>query len=534
MKFLFPLPKIIPSLILFACGLLCSGQDRTVGLLVNEEGVTDGYVLYVPINYTDTYLINNCGQVINVWQSDFLPGLAGYLDNEANLVRSGNGTTNQFQAAGRGGIIEKWNWRSELLYRLELHNDNYCQHHDIELLPNGNILAILWERIEKEEAIDNGRNPALIRNEIWSEKIVEIKPILPDSFEVVWEWRLMDHIIQDFDSTRLNFGEIASHPKKIDFNYASNDNRDWVHINSIDYSLALDQIVLSPRNYDEIWVIDHSITSSEASTEKGDLLFRWGNPATTRLASGKLLDGQHDIEFVEDGAFLLFNNNSESGIESSILKIFPEIDASGNYMIEEDTFKLAGPPEFLLENREVDISSDILSNIEIMENGNIFVNSGARTDLREFSSDGELLWHYKGTVSLFGPILQGAMISGQCFRADKYKSDDVRFLGKDLSIKAENIELQPLEIDCSIGTSVDEEVLLEWHIRKDAQQKLVEISTSLNDECELILMDMNAQKICSDRFRKTKTFCFDDFATGIYVLCIKSKSLFSAKKIFLN
>ena len=76
------------------------------------------------------------------------------------------------------------------------------QHHDVEFLPNGNILILAWETIINATAISAGRNPALVGNTLWSEKIVEIEPIGTDSVNVVWEWHLWDHLIQDFDSTK--------------------------------------------------------------------------------------------------------------------------------------------------------------------------------------------------------------------------------------------------------------------------------------------------------------------------------------------
>src|SRR5690606_730411 len=123
---------------------------------------------------------------------------------------------------------------------------------------------------------------------------------------IVWEWRLWEHLIQDFDESATNFGVVADHPQKIDINYLDDfvglqTNR-W-HINSIDYNPHLDQIVLSPRTYSEIWIIDHSISTEEARGSAGDLLYRWGNPATIQMDTSveNRIYFQHDAQWISEG-----------------------------------------------------------------------------------------------------------------------------------------------------------------------------------------------------------------------------------------
>ena len=93
-------------------------------------------------------------------------------------------------------------------------------HHDVAPMPNGNVLVLAWERIEKSKMIDLGRDPEnIIGDEVWSEQILEIKPIGQDAIEIVWEWHLSDHLIQDFDSTYMGFGEVSEHPELVNINF---------------------------------------------------------------------------------------------------------------------------------------------------------------------------------------------------------------------------------------------------------------------------------------------------------------------------
>ena len=51
------------------------------------------------------------------------------------------------------------------------------------------------------------------------DSLVEIKPTGKTTGEVVWEWHLWDHLVQDHDSTKANFGVVADHPELVDANF---------------------------------------------------------------------------------------------------------------------------------------------------------------------------------------------------------------------------------------------------------------------------------------------------------------------------
>ena len=78
------------------------------------------------------------------------------------------------------------------------------------MLPNGNILLMVWERITNDIAVSNGAD---FNTDIFTEKIIEVNP---SNNEVVWEWRSWDHIIQDKFEGLANYGDLNSNPGKID------------------------------------------------------------------------------------------------------------------------------------------------------------------------------------------------------------------------------------------------------------------------------------------------------------------------------
>ena len=41
-------------------------------------------------------------------------------------------------------------------------------------------------------------------------------PAFPAGGRIVWEWHVWDHLVQNFDRTKANYGDVAAHPELID------------------------------------------------------------------------------------------------------------------------------------------------------------------------------------------------------------------------------------------------------------------------------------------------------------------------------
>jgi hypothetical protein len=215
-------------------------------------------MLFAPLMSQTTYLIDGCGRVINMWQSEYTPGNTAYVLPNGNLLRTARLNNTVITGGGGGGGLEIFDWNSNKLWSYNINSENHRLHHDVAPMPNGNILAIIWEVKSEEESLAQGRRSDRLANKvIWSERIVELKPIFPDQAEVVWEWSLWDHMIQDFDQTKENYGVVEDHPELVDINFTQTPAglNDWIHANSIDYNAQLDQIVLSSPFLNEI--LDH-------------------------------------------------------------------------------------------------------------------------------------------------------------------------------------------------------------------------------------------------------------------------------------
>ena len=345
---------------------LCNADRNetwTVGLIYCNSNMSPGYTLFSPISSTTTYLIDEHGREIHNWESvsGLRPGLSSYLLDDGDLLRTGNLGNNapgDFSAGGAAGHIERISWDGELEWSWNYSSRDYRSHHDIEPMPNGNILLIAWEEKSVQEVAQAGRNSQSDNSDktvssitLWPDLILEIKPIGTDDVEIIWEWHAWDHLIQDFDSSKDNYGNVSQHPELLDVNFndatgGASGGRDWMHCNGIDYNLELDQIALSCKNMNEIYIIDHSTTTLEASGHSGgnsgmggDILYRWGNPEAYRAGtnSDQQLFGQHDVQWVESnrpnsGELIVFNNgNGRDILFSSVDIIAPPID-NGSYL----------------------------------------------------------------------------------------------------------------------------------------------------------------------------------------------------------
>ena len=393
-------------------------QEQPTGVIINKEGAFKGYTLFAPINSTTTYLIDNEGRIINTWKSDYRPAHSVYLLENGHLLRTGSmgpRENSTFRAGGSGGHVQEFNWDGELLWDYEYSSDKYLLHHDIEYMPNGNILMIAWETKDRNELIAAGRNPETIADQgLWVDHIIEVKPTGKTSGEIVWQWHMWDHVIQDFDPSKANYGDVAKHPELLDLNYTPRRgriNQDWNHTNSIDYNPQLDQILLSLHTMSEIFIIDHSTTTEQAaghsggrSGRGGDILYRWGNPQVYRAgdSSDQKLFAQHDATWIEPGLvgagnIMIFNNGQgrSDGRYSSVEVIAPPVDKSGRYALIPGS--AYGPKEadwiYTAENKP-DFFSQNISGAQRLENGNTLICSGAVGTIFEISPDEKIVWKY--------------------------------------------------------------------------------------------------------------------------------------------
>ncbi|MEP0813751.1 MAG: PKD domain-containing protein [bacterium] len=372
----------------------------------------DGYTLVAPLGEKRTYLIDMDGNPVHTWDSNYYPGLSAELEETGHLLRLGYVGGFWFNGMGKAGRIEEYDWDGNLVWSYELYDWERCCHHQFERLPNGNVLLIVWNAYSRQDAVDAGRNPAGISQYgMWVDSIVEIEPVLPDGGEVVWEWKAWDHLVQDYDPSKANYGNPAEHPELIDFNLRLDCTLDWTHINTVSYNAELDQIAVSPRDLSEIWVIDHSTTMEEAAGHTGgrygrggDILYRWGNPQNYRAGGpgSQRLFGQHNPYWIEDGLdgagnLLVFNNNAGTlGGESfsSVVQLATPLNPDGSYYLTDGVYGPAEPAWQYLSNPLGDFHSQFMGSAQRLPGGNTLICSALQNRIFEVNPMGETTWEF--------------------------------------------------------------------------------------------------------------------------------------------
>ena len=424
----------------------------------------DGYTLvhdaaFGGQNANRIYLTDMNGETVHRWEPGrFQPeGAVAYLLENGLLLRtisSHHWLHDEHYPVGAAGTVQLLDWDSNVVWEYEMDvPEKHVIHHDVDYMPNGNILAIAYTAFSREEARSMGWDGEFPVNAdtVWLDKVVELQPDLVDgSTEIVWQWNVWDHLVQDKFPDRPNFGDVESEVGKIDINYLREDYVLFIggqmnHVNSVDYNAELDQIVLSSAAYGELWFIDHSTTMAEAAGDSGgrhgrggDLIYRWGNPFTT--GSGTLdeatLYWQHDARWITEGLpgagnMLVYNNGTkrrldgtfdpEAGMDfensySDLVEFRLPIGADGLY----DT---AREPE-IVWTWNADASegyfSPFMSGWDRLPNGNtIFVNAHNK-QIIEVTPEGERVLDYEVPES------------GRMYRVYKYTRDFPAFDGRAL------------------------------------------------------------------------------------------------------
>lgn len=329
-------------------------------------------------------------------------GYSSYVLPGGDWIRSVSVSNSTFTGGGMTGGLQRVNWNNQVVWSYTYSTSQYCMHHDFCVMPNGNILLIAYELKTAAEVTQAGSATSHI---MWPDKIVEIQPTGTNGANIVWEWHAWDHLVQNVDATKDNYGVVAEHPELLNINFNNTTNtKDWMHANGIDYNPMLDQIVLSSHNLNEFYVIDHSTTTAEAaghsggnSGKGGDILYRWGNPAAYGTTGTNVLHVVHDAHWVPEGTaqyagYLVgYNNNGISNNQSCVDFVQAPYDGSYNY---NHTSGQAYTPASYSYRLACNGHNSNMGNSQQLPNGNNLVCIAQSGTIYETNPAGTSIWTY--------------------------------------------------------------------------------------------------------------------------------------------
>jgi hypothetical protein len=358
---------------------------------LNKELVDTNYILVNDAGNNFVYLMSKNARVLHQWNLN-----GGNLGNDCYYLEDGRllamveSDDPKILLGGYGGKVQLLKADGTELWSFVHSTEDYIIHHDAELLPNGNILTMTWEKHTAEEALANGYK---LDVDLFPDGLIEIDPT---TNEIVWEWRLWDHMVQDHDETKANYGQIVANPQLVDINYNQREDGDISHANGIAYDPEKDIIYLSANFYSEVWVIDHSTTTEEAASHTGgqynkggDLIYRFGNPMAYKNTHGqRLFHNNHYpnlLEGADEGNMLIFSNGGDL-MQSTVY----ELQLPSVFNLDPN---LDNEPVVLWSFTDEELFSAKVSGAEKLPNGNILITEGDY-GIWEVTQNKEVVWKF--------------------------------------------------------------------------------------------------------------------------------------------
>ena len=352
----------------------------------NPKKIDSSPVFMIKSGGTQALLTDKTG--FNLQTYDFTSKLGNDLEllPDGNLIGLFKPETVSFSFGGYGGILRKLSPAGEIIWEYIVNTENELLHHDFEILPNGNILLMIWERFTASQSIALGYKGD---GPIYLEKISELNP---ESFEIVWEWRSVDHLIQDHLESASNYGVVGDHPEKINLNYSINQTGDLMHANGLFYDDSRNVIYLSVNFFSEVWVIPHSYSTDENKTDLADLSFRFGNPSTFNNDSKRFFYNNHHPTLAKydpltEGYFLIYMNGFQD-----LQSIVYEFILPSNFDQNPSNWVT---PEVSWSFTDQDLFNAKISGAYRLPNGNTLICEG-NYGYWEVTRSGEVVWKFNG------------------------------------------------------------------------------------------------------------------------------------------
>jgi hypothetical protein len=384
-----------------------SVEDWPVGVTVhNPEKAYNGFTIFTSLGGDGThYLIDMKGKTVHTWKMKtshygwLLPN-GNLFSGEARNKGLGTAETNT-PAVANVGVVYEADWDGKILR--EWKND--AIHHDYDLLPNGNIIAILWSKHKRPQEMIGGRpGSEYPGGVILSETIAEINT----KGEIVWSCVAEDHMKpEDYPVCPLDYRQRSLHANSI---------QDLTPDNPIFPGKEL--ILVSNRQPSACIIIDKGT---------GEIVWRYGGYKEGEWArlghqhsfymigaktGGKELPGYGNLIVYDNGMHIAAVE--DWGLPRSKV---PEIDPKTKKIVWAYTHKekFTGwmPPEWKF-------NSPYIAGAQRLPNGNTLICEGGTGRIFEVTKEGEIVWEF------INPERRAL------FRAYRYGPDFAGFKGKNL------------------------------------------------------------------------------------------------------
>lgn len=357
--------------------------------VIHRDKISWGYTLLSPMNSFDdlkekgkVYLVDLYGKPVQTWSTQYQAFNAAIKKNGNLVVTLVKPDKNSnYPAGGRTGIIQELDWNGEILWEYQ----NNMLHHDFDILPNGNIAALIWDEIPKEIAqkIKGGVKGTEFKGNIFADAIIEINK----QGQIDWTWHAFEHLDLNQDSLS-----------------PLDPRAEWTHSNSIQY---LDK---NPINGQAAYLISMRDIDTVAIVGKNTGQIIW------RSKPG-LLAHQHDATMLSNGNILVFDNGlyrkpkPRPRLGSKVVEVNPQ----KNQVVWEFNGGKTGI-------EQVNFFEPIISGAQRLENGNTLIIEGVSGHLFEITKDKQLVWDF---INPYTSYTTGVFPNNSIFKARRYSIDEI-------------------------------------------------------------------------------------------------------------
>lgn len=345
----------------FSTGRLPAGMLQMTDLLPEMTYSFDGLIHLADKASGTLYLINDKGKV--VWYEP--------TDGKSVISSSYDSRTRSFQAIV--GFNPDENFTGEFIYVVDLYGnvlmkkyfhelENPYFHHDISMLPDGNIMLINQVREEFDLTAAGGSASETVCGDGIS--------FMDLDGNVYWEWSAFDVISPEDDP------DIMEHDPA--FQYPGVD--DWLHANSLTADVE-GNLYISFNKLSQVWKI----------SPEGKVIYRLGKDGDISADDpASFSDRQHSVSVTDDGTLMIFDNGYSSGISRAVSY---RIDESAHTSVTDVCFELI--PEDFSPNQ---------SSVYQIDGERFLYASTVAQNVAMTDRFGNLKWRYHSSAPMFRAI----------------------------------------------------------------------------------------------------------------------------------
>ena len=267
------------------------------------------------------------------------------------------------QGFGRGEeVIDNSDYHT--VARIHAGNGFKADLHEFRLTPQGTALLTVFNPVDCNLSSVGGPAGGAATDSLYQE--IDVKTGL-----VRREWTSLDHVgLGDSYSSATSSSTLWPF--------------DYFHLNSID-PLASGNTLISSRNTSALY---------ELNTTTGQILTRVGGKSSSvKIVAGASTAYQHDATMLPNGTISVFDNGAVPKVHAQSRGLILSVNPQSKTDTVLAEYKHTSPP----------LSSGSQGNVQVLEDGNVFVGWGAEPYFSEYSSSGQLLYdaHLHGSYESY-------------------------------------------------------------------------------------------------------------------------------------